>query len=159
MAPKVIMVGTHMDMMKDEKKLEELREKLTALKSIVPLVDVHFLSSKTKKGVKEFIEKMLDTTLKMPLMKTEVPLSYQLAASKIEAVRGSNAVMTWVEFCSLLVPLNFTSEGSIITLADFLHDVGIIIWFNQAGLKDLVILDPQWLAQIMASVVSFKSAF
>lgn len=36
-----------------------------------------------------------------------------------------------------------------------LHDTGLIVWNNVPRLKDLVIIDPQWLADAMAGVVTF----
>ena len=41
---------------------------------------------------------------------------------------------------------------------EFLHDVGTITWFNdpKAELNSLVILNSQWLADMMASIISFK---
>jgi len=41
-------------------------------------------------------------------------------------------------------------------MAMFLCEVGVITWFNQPGLKNLIILDPKWLADLMATIVSFK---
>lgn len=36
-----------------------------------------------------------------------------------------------------------------------LHNTGIVVWHNVAKLRDLVVLDAQWLANAMASVVTF----
>jgi hypothetical protein len=36
-----------------------------------------------------------------------------------------------------------------------LHNTGCIVWHNVPKLRDFVIVDPQWLADAMAGVVSF----
>lgn len=36
-----------------------------------------------------------------------------------------------------------------------LHDVGLVVWHNVPKLCDIVVLDPQWLADAMAGVVTF----
>lgn len=38
-----------------------------------------------------------------------------------------------------------------------LHDVGSIMWHNVPKLKNMVVINPQWLADAMAGVVSFMS--
>lgn len=36
-----------------------------------------------------------------------------------------------------------------------LHDTGIIVWHNVPKLRDMVVINPQWLADAMAGVVTF----
>lgn len=41
----------------------------------------------------------------------------------------------------------------------FLHDVGTLVHFDDpfGGLQDLVVIDPQWLADVMKSIISFNN--
>ncbi|GAM23578.1 hypothetical protein SAMD00019534_067530 [Acytostelium subglobosum LB1] len=39
---------------------------------------------------------------------------------------------------------------------DFLTNLGIILHYNTPSLRDLVVLDPQWLADVMSSLVTFS---
>lgn len=48
------------------------------------------------------------------------------------------------------------SEESLQAMALFLAEVGVITWFNSPGLKNLIVIDPKWLADLMATIVSFK---
>eukprot|EP00028_Trichosphaerium_sp_Am-I-7-wt_P014393 CAMPEP_0168509328 /NCGR_PEP_ID=MMETSP0405-20121227/703_1 /TAXON_ID=498012 /ORGANISM="Trichosphaerium sp, Strain Am-I-7 wt" /LENGTH=581 /DNA_ID=CAMNT_0008526751 /DNA_START=34 /DNA_END=1780 /DNA_ORIENTATION=- len=41
-------------------------------------------------------------------------------------------------------------------MTEFMHDVGSLIWFNTPKLREIVILDAQWLANVMSSLISFK---
>jgi len=36
-----------------------------------------------------------------------------------------------------------------------LHDTGLIVWHNIPKLRNLVVINPQWLADAMASIVTF----
>jgi len=36
------------------------------------------------------------------------------------------------------------------------HATGVLVWYDSPKLKHYVIIDPQWLANIMATLVSFK---
>jgi hypothetical protein len=36
-----------------------------------------------------------------------------------------------------------------------LHDIGLVVWHNVTRLRDVVVIDPQWLADALAGVVSF----
>jgi C-terminal of Roc, COR, domain len=40
-------------------------------------------------------------------------------------------------------------------LTTLLHDTGIVVWHNVPKLREVVIIDPQWLADAMAGVVTF----
>jgi hypothetical protein len=39
--------------------------------------------------------------------------------------------------------------------ATIMHALGAIVWHNVPKLRDVVVIDPQWLADTMAGVVSF----
>src|SRR5690349_458160 len=39
----------------------------------------------------------------------------------------------------------------------YLHDLGSIVWFGEDGLRDVVILDAQWLTQVFSATISAKT--
>jgi len=41
-------------------------------------------------------------------------------------------------------------------MATLFHATGVLVWYDSPKLKHYVIIDPQWLANIMATLVSFK---
>jgi hypothetical protein len=49
------------------------------------------------------------------------------------------------------------NEESIRQNCTMLHKMGMIVWHNTPKLEDIVVLDPQWLADAMAGVVTFIS--
>jgi serine/threonine protein kinase len=50
------------------------------------------------------------------------------------------------------------NEEELIRAIEFLHELGSIVYFRKPGLSDIVILDPRWLTEVMATVVSSKTS-
>lgn len=50
-----------------------------------------------------------------------------------------------------------TEEGVLQELTETLHNLGLVVWHNVPKLRNIVIINPQWLADAMAGVVSFVS--
>lgn len=48
-------------------------------------------------------------------------------------------------------------ESQITEITTILHDTGFIVWHNAPKLRDVVVINPQWLADAMAGVVTFIS--
>ena len=40
----------------------------------------------------------------------------------------------------------------------FLHELGVLQHFNSEALQDRVVIDPQWIVDVMACVVSVKDS-
>jgi len=143
------------------------------------------LSNKTKKGLSEFKELILTGASKLSLLKTEVPYSYEVTAQRCRATKDKGIpYLTWNEFKVLVADLG-TEDTVLRSIAAFMHEAGVIIWFNQVRspfpfrlnftqislsptkliltlylqpqICELVILSPEWLANVMSSIVSFKA--
>lgn len=46
-------------------------------------------------------------------------------------------------------------EDHLQAITSLLHDFGVVVWHNIPKLSNMVIIDPQWLADAMAGVVTF----
>lgn len=46
-------------------------------------------------------------------------------------------------------------EDSIAGITTMLHDTGLVVWHNVPKLRDVVVIDPQWMADAMSGVVTF----
>src|SRR4051812_16231555 len=64
--------------------------------------------------------------------------------------------LDWKDFMLSVVAAAYVNEASVKAMATFLNDCGVIVWFDVPTLRDIVVVDPQWLATLMASLVSFK---
>ena len=46
-------------------------------------------------------------------------------------------------------------EESVHGITTMLHNTGFVVWHNVPKMRDFIVIDPQWLADALASVVSF----
>jgi hypothetical protein len=65
---------------------------------------------------------------------------------------------TWDHLVKLAQGCGINSE-ELVEVARFLYDAGTLVHFDDAfsGLQDLVVIDPQWLADVMKSIISFNN--
>lgn len=64
--------------------------------------------------------------------------------------------ISWHQFQEYAQIFNINGDEEVREMATFLHDMGSILWYNSTMMKDVVILDPQWLSEVMASIISMK---
>jgi hypothetical protein len=53
---------------------------------------------------------------------------------------------------------NIKEEGGVIAATQFLHDKGSIVWFGERDFRDTIVLDPRWLPDVFASLISAKAS-
>jgi hypothetical protein len=89
----------------------------------------------------------------------DCPRSYLLLeeranALKVERVVPTMAFKEWSDMAQKSVSID---ESAVKDATLYLHDLGSIVWFDEDGLRDVVVLDPQWLTRVFSSTVSAKS--
>ena len=157
------LVGTHLD---SPKCTEEYIANMTqTLNNRFPrlrfpgLQPMHFISCKTGKGVREFTETLVATVKKEQFSPILAEPWIKLHEYIKTAGSGRDYVdweefKEWAKICDV--------EPDQLELAtEFLCDIGTLIHFNdnRGNLKDLVILNPQWLADVMSSLITTKHTF
>ena len=75
----------------------------------------------------------------------------------LTAEKTKHQTISWSQYCEHAIGCSIPEEN-IPVVTTFLHDVGTLMHYDakESGLDQIVILDPQWLADIMASLISFK---
>eukprot|EP01098_Paradermamoeba_levis_P004984 TRINITY_DN2117_c0_g1_i4.p1 TRINITY_DN2117_c0_g1~~TRINITY_DN2117_c0_g1_i4.p1 ORF type:complete len:1636 (+),score=493.61 TRINITY_DN2117_c0_g1_i4:118-5025(+) len=162
----VILVGTHAD---DKSCTPEFVEELwNSLKKKYARFEVkHFfaVSGKTKQNVldlEQSIEKIAKE-LKAEKFGTEIiPDSYLTLEKRIKLKRREllPPILSLEEFKQLALTCNVREENVPAACA-FLSELGVIVHFPEvdSGLHDVVILSPQWVTSVFASVVTLKHNF
>ena len=51
---------------------------------------------------------------------------------------------------------NINKDSEILTMLNFLHDLRLLIHFNDTELNDVVVLDPQWLIDVFKKVITVR---
>lgn len=73
--------------------------------------------------------------------------------------KDKRKVLNWDEYKEIASQVHTTQEKALNIMSEFLNDVGSIIWINKPGVRDLVILDDNWLSKVFASIVNFSSSW
>eukprot|EP00058_Branchiostoma_floridae_P020994 XP_002606484.1 hypothetical protein BRAFLDRAFT_126447 [Branchiostoma floridae] len=135
-APKapIFVIGTHADQVtKSELPMEELSRRYSQIKGYF------CVSSHTGQGVKELHDKLISVTLDEPYMGERIPqvwLSFEQAVIKD---RKKQSVLPWE------VVAKHASGAGIFDRSEH---------FDNEYLKDRVVINPQWIVDVMACVVS-----
>ncbi|KAN0024719.1 hypothetical protein ACTFIV_009128 [Dictyostelium citrinum] len=183
--PAIFLVGTHSDVCTPE-QLQEAESILKAnfvKYSRVKENTINFVCCATGKGIKELKKRLIHEAEKSHLIKKDIPGNYMVLEARLTnrganpgrmAVSGSpvssgssaqlssNAINSqkeryidyddYMNECKLSHLLPEEIKGA----TDFLHNLGIILHFDTPTLKNLVVLDPQWLADVMSSLITFS---
>ena len=72
--------------------------------------------------------------------------------------REKDSVISYEEVEELATDTGIFDKAEISGAVQFLHDLGALQHFNNEYLKDKVVVDPQWIVDVMACVVSVKDS-
>lgn len=178
----VIIVGTHYDISYDQSEAlqQYIRDKfinvVDAEKCGLPKVmETIEISCKTRHNIKMLCNLIYDVvfSLRSPgskelLLEQRVPASYlaledvvvQLAHDR--KLSGADPVLKADQYYTMVnselqkLHRSFRDPAELHQATLFLHDNGIILHYDDATLKDLYFLDPQWLCDMLAHVVTIR---
>lgn len=155
----ILIVGTHKDMCSPSVVESTLDNMKRSFRMEYPSIKCFIaVSAKTSEGISELKNQIIKVASKESILRQKVPGAY-IALDRIimEKKNGKCLYLTWQEFRELAKSVNLYTETSCNECAEFLSKTGSIIWFNQSGLREYVILDPQLLSDVMACIISFKT--
>ncbi|XP_057330472.1 leucine-rich repeat serine/threonine-protein kinase 1 [Microplitis mediator] len=178
----VIIVGTHYDVSNDQSESlqQYIREKfinvVDAEKCGLPKVmETIEISCKTRHNIKMLCNLIYDVvfSLRSPgskelLLEQRVPASYlaledvvvQLAHDR--KLSGCDPVLKADQYYAAVnnelhkLHRSFRDPAELHQATLFLHENGIILHYDDATLRDLYFLDPQWLCDMLAHVVTIR---
>jgi hypothetical protein len=95
----------------------------------------------------------------MAALSRELPCEAALRA-RLATLRESEGVRTidWSRYASVAAELHITHEALLETTRS-LHCAGDLMWFETPALRRMVILDPQYVADALCTVVTFRHSF
>lgn len=157
--PPIFLVGTHADDPScDETLRATVKHRMKTLMNFQNnnIVDCLFISSKEGQGIRELTEQLTQAALESNMLKQMVPSNYMLLDQLLAKEREKHQWVRWSMYLKWANQCGIAQENLSLTTR-FLHDVGSLIYFeNSADLRDIVILDPQWLADVFASLITFN---
>eukprot|EP01130_Rhizamoeba_saxonica_P016297 TRINITY_DN7505_c0_g1_i1.p1 TRINITY_DN7505_c0_g1~~TRINITY_DN7505_c0_g1_i1.p1 ORF type:complete len:1687 (-),score=329.77 TRINITY_DN7505_c0_g1_i1:29-5089(-) len=162
----VVIVATHVDQ-ENPDYIRELEEKIVneiscmygadKVKEIILISNTKGRGNQSVGYVKQVVQNIASNHF---IVKKKVPQIYD-NVSKILNLKRSQGVkyIFWKDYIQLsFVESVAESPVKIETMTEFFHDMGEIVWFKDADLMEsLIILEPEWLQEIMTTIVSFKT--
>ncbi|XP_021360647.1 uncharacterized protein LOC110455055 [Mizuhopecten yessoensis] len=157
-APKapIFVVGTHTDQMtKVELPMDEMSQTYHQIEGF------HFVSSKDGKGIPDLKEALFKATLQQEYMGEKIPQAWLQFESIItkEKVTNSKDVLSYKEVETLATEVGIVDSVEVAQSIQFLHDLGSVQHFQNEYLHKHVVINPQWIVDVMACVVSVKQTF
>eukprot|EP01127_Copromyxa_protea_P004588 TRINITY_DN1443_c0_g1_i2.p1 TRINITY_DN1443_c0_g1~~TRINITY_DN1443_c0_g1_i2.p1 ORF type:complete len:1061 (-),score=156.00 TRINITY_DN1443_c0_g1_i2:321-3503(-) len=155
--PPVITVGTHLDHFEVTKSYLNFIENRVGKwkKKIYPNIVEHVnVSCTSNKGMKQLREKIIQVAGGHRLINSLVPQAYLSLAHFIHELKSKYTVMSWKTYASLAFK-DASMGGEMIKEATrFMHEAGLLLWFDRSGVSDMVILHQNWIAEIFSQLVN-----
>eukprot|EP01125_Pyxidicula_operculata_P004902 TRINITY_DN1814_c0_g1_i1.p1 TRINITY_DN1814_c0_g1~~TRINITY_DN1814_c0_g1_i1.p1 ORF type:complete len:2509 (+),score=641.73 TRINITY_DN1814_c0_g1_i1:27-7553(+) len=182
--PKVIIVGTHLDLyMKarglsttntsttntqnapvfDAKQLSvEYLSKISNLTSSLASLAFYSVNTMSEEDLAELRDNIEEEILSDSTLVKDLPFSYsQLELLMKERAQSLDVpIINQQELMKMGAACNMNQKRDILQCTRLLHDLSTIIYFDKMShLSDIVILNPQWLVKMLASIYSAKNQF
>jgi len=121
------------------------------------IIDFHRVSCKTKSGIAKLKSAIQQAALQVEILKTlwsSAWLAVKIALeNKNQAQVDFIPYDTYVELCR---QENVSEQKSQQVLVTFLHDLGIVIYFNDLGLEETSVINPRWVTQAVYDIITSK---
>ncbi|KAK3777048.1 hypothetical protein RRG08_008898 [Elysia crispata] len=154
-APKtpIFVIGTHCDQVpKADIPMSDLQERFKQIAGF------HFVSSIEGKGIKDLERDLLRVTLEQKNMGEKVPQVWLNMEKKILAARLKNSILPWTTIQEFGMEVGIYDEKDIREAVQFLHELGTVQYFDNEFLRKQVVINPQWIVDVMSCVVSVKNS-
>lgn len=164
----IVIVGTHVDSFKgDQKELDNLYTSIKdKYKQEFPnIVTVTGVSSKTGKGIPELKKTLQDIAsytesiklhLEMKVPESFLHFEQVILRSKTER---TPPLLSWREYEQMGYGF-VSSDQKLVEYTELLHTLGSLVVFKgKKTIDNIVILDPQWLVDLFATVITTSPNF
>jgi serine/threonine protein kinase/GTPase SAR1 family protein len=176
----IFLIGTHLDKVPSKPDALATLEKLEKkYKKTFKIRGALAVSCESLENVETFIDQLLVTAKKEPYMGAKMPATYFaledmcLMERRNKELLGAVPILTWEEVSLLARKSNFMQvdetkpdaqdafDAQLSVAIDVLHLLGSVVRFKEAGggLENYVILDPQWVTKIFATIITTKQNF
>jgi hypothetical protein len=148
----IVIVGTCKDVVSNSAVLRKISNLLNdkfqdnvAFKSIMKNGTLNFFPVNNKLGrgdnaILKLMEKIVEKMNKMKEVKAEKNISWLRAVDALQLLKDRGSILL-SEAVAVLRQCEIQGD-EVYEALQFFHDMGILLWFNQANLKETIIIDP-----------------
>ncbi|XP_013414940.1 uncharacterized protein LOC106176900 [Lingula anatina] len=154
-APKapVFIVGTHADKIaKADIPSESIEKKFPSIAGF------YTVSSLTGQGIDSLLDEIINVTMKQSYIGKQFPIPWIKFETAIMKQRGTKSVLLWQEVQNLAEMQGIHEAEEVTQAVGFLHDLGTLHHFENEFLSDKVVINPQWIVDVMACIVSVHNS-
>ncbi|WFE99086.1 COR domain-containing protein [Micromonospora sp. WMMD964] len=145
---RAILVPTHCDERSPEIDLEQLKQAFPNMLAGQVKVD-----NQSGTGIPELRSEVAREAAALPQMGRMLSPRWIRARDDVLSRYQSQPQISWTDFVAACERQQLNDEETI-TLAELLHDLGQIIYYgDDEGLRDIVVLNPEWLTKAIAYVL------
>jgi len=159
----IIIVGTHLDdVNRNNAKLLKKKMKEKYYTRFPNIKSIKLVSCTNGKGITSLRETLEDIVISQPNMGESLPRSYMLLENLVKEETKKRVIPTipWSEFIQLGSICTITDEAELLRATMFLNQLGSLVYFpKEPGLKQFVILDPQWITTMLSSIITTKHSY
>ncbi|XP_013391980.1 uncharacterized protein LOC106160033 [Lingula anatina] len=167
--PKILLVGTHRDKLghTEEERKKAVEERFSEIQEYLrrrPAHDMHvqpYLYAVNNcdpqdAGIQELRQEICKTIKEQPYWGEEQPLKYVLLEKRLEEIRETQKCLSLDEVLEIGIQHGLVNEEMVIHFLKFYSDLGELVFFNEDNTRNIVILDPQWLIDAFASLITVE---
>ncbi|KAL3888962.1 hypothetical protein ACJMK2_001321, partial [Sinanodonta woodiana] len=163
--PPVILVGTHADKIPEKNRQKVINEYFMKIRQMLknkPLV-LHLMdniaidNTQCDPSLEKLKRRIFELAEKQPHWGEEKPARWiplEEAIMKIKASGVKVAPLSLIEEINRSSSIKIKDRRELEVFLNFQHDIGTILYFNADGLKDTVVLDPQWMIDALKSLIT-----
>ncbi|KAL3889053.1 hypothetical protein ACJMK2_001411 [Sinanodonta woodiana] len=163
--PPVILIGTHADKIPEKNRQKVINEYFMKIRQMLknkPLV-LHLMdniaidNTQCDPSLEKLKRRIFELAEKQPHWGEEKPARWiplEEAIMKIKASGVKVAPLSLIEGINRSSSIKIEDRGELEVFLNFQHDIGTILYFNAEGLKDMVVLDPQWMIDALKSLIT-----
>jgi internalin A len=110
------------------------------------------LSCKTKQGFKEFSQALQDSLTQVEIHQTTWGQEWFNVKNQLEEM--SEPFINYERYQEICAQQNILETEAQTTLVNFLHDLGVVLHFEEFTLEDTHVLEPKWATQAVYKIIN-----
>nr|XP_022323918.1 uncharacterized protein LOC111124909 isoform X4 [Crassostrea virginica] len=149
----ILVIGTQSDQVpKQEIPEKDLKARYPQIQSF------HYVSSLTGSMIPELQKELLSVTLSQSYMGEKIPQVWLNLEKQILGERTKKSILDYSVIEDFAMEHGIFDEKDVKQAIKFLDDLGTVQYFDNDFLRDKVVINPQWIVNVMACVVSVKQS-
>ena len=172
--PNVFLIGTHIDEIPEENReasMEKIKKELSnfckSLKHTINIKGISLICSTKRQDVDYLKEQLTDFIIEQKIHLQQIPTFFEKMRKQVEEKKKTYSFpvllfdtfsQKYSNYEDAIIKIHYP-EDIIRKAINYLNEMGTIIYIDTPQLRDWIILDPRWLANRMADIISFKTNF